>query len=102
MGFCTEHQYKVFMREGVVLEKMLVEDGIHLFKLWFSIDAGEQGKRLKERSVNPLKKWNMSTVDIQAQLKWDQFTPYKSLMFDTPSWEGAPWISLKGNNKSIP
>ncbi len=99
MGFCTERQYEVFMREVVVLEKMLAEDGIHLFKLWFSIDLNEQEKRLKERSVNPLKKWKLSTVDIQAQLKWDQFTHYKNKMFDSTSWKGAPWISLKGNNK---
>ena len=99
MGFCSERQYEVFMKEVVVLEKMLVEDGIHLFKLWFSIDSGEQEKRLKERSANPLKKWKLSTVDIQAQLKWDQFTHYKDAMFYKTSWEGAPWISLKGNNK---
>jgi polyphosphate kinase 2 len=99
MGFCTEKQYEVFMREVVILEKMLVEDGIHLFKLWFSIDLDEQDKRLKERSVNPLKVWKLSTVDIQAQLKWHDFTHYKNLMFDHTSWEGAPWISLKGNNK---
>jgi len=66
------------MREVVVLEKMLVEDGNHLFKLWFSIDPEEQGKLLKERSVNPLKKWKLSTVDIQAQLKWHDFTHCKN------------------------
>ena len=99
MGFCSDRQYEVFMREVVVLEKMLVEDGIHLFKLWFSIDLEEQEKRLQERSVNPLKKWKLSTVDIQAQLKWNEFTQYKNKMFDSTSWDGAPWISLKGNNK---
>jgi len=99
MGFCTDEQYEVFMREVVILEKMLVEDGIHLFKFWFSIDLDEQEKRLKERSENPLKKWKLSTVDIQAQLKWNQFTHFKNQMFEQTSWEKAPWISLKGNNK---
>ncbi len=99
MGFCTEQQYEVFMREVVVLEKMLVEDGIHLFKLWFSIDLEEQRRRLKERAVNPLKQWKLSTVDIQAQLKWHDFTHYKDLMFKRTSWKGAPWIVMKGNNK---
>jgi polyphosphate kinase 2 len=99
MDFCSAWQYEVFMKEVVVLEKMLVEDGIHLFKLWFSIDQDEQEKRLKERSVNPLKIWKLSTVDLQAQRKWDQFTHYKNEMFNRTGWEGAPWVSLKGNNK---
>jgi polyphosphate kinase 2 len=99
MGFCSDEQYEVFMREVVILEKMLVEDGIHIFKLWFSIDLEEQEKRLNERSVNPLKKWKLSTVDIQAQLKWHQYTHYKNSMFESTSWERAPWISFKGNSK---
>ena len=99
MGFCTDEQYKVFLKEVVTLEKMLVEDGIHLFKLWFSIDLTEQKKRLKERSANPLKKWKLSSVDIEAQLKWHEYTRYKEEMFKLTSWEKAPWIVLKGNNK---
>ncbi len=99
MGFCDDSQYEKFMKEVVILEKMLVEDGIHIFKLWFSIDLEEQEKRLNERSVNPLKKWKLSTVDIQAQLKWHEYTNYKNLMFERTSWAMAPWISLKGNSK---
>lgn len=99
MGFCSEDQHNIFMKEVVTLEKMLVEDGIHLFKLWFSIDLDEQKKRLKERSANPLKKWKLSSVDIEAQLKWDEYTHYKNEMFKLTSWDKAPWIVLKGNNK---
>lgn len=99
MGFCLEDQYNVFMKEVVTLEKMLVEDGILLFKLWFSIDLDEQKKRLKERSANPLKKWKLSSVDMEAQLKWDEFTHFKNQMFSLTSWGKAPWIVLKGNNK---
>jgi len=99
MGFCSTEQYEKFMKEVVVLEKMLVEDGIHLFKFWFSIDIKEQKSRLKERFVNPLKKWKLSTVDIEAQQKWHEFTHYKELMFESTSWDKAPWLSLKGNNK---
>ena len=99
MGFCTQKQYKVFLKEVVHLEKMLVKDGIYLFKLWFSIDEMEQNKRLLERKTDPLKKWKLSTVDMQAQLKWQEYTKYKLKMFDKTSWHGAPWINLKGNDK---
>ncbi|MCR9249420.1 MAG: polyphosphate kinase 2 [bacterium] len=99
MGFCTEDQYKTFMNDVTLVEKMLVRDGIHLFKLWFSIDVDEQKKRLQERVTDPLKRWKLSTVDIQAQRKWDEYTHFKSIMFEMTSWIGAPWIRLKGNNK---
>ncbi len=99
MGFCTQEQYDIFMKNVVTLEKMLVEDGIHIFKLWFSIDVMEQKKRLEQRKTDPLKKWKLSTVDIQAQQKWDDYTRYKEMMFAKTSWDGAPWIVLKGNEK---
>ncbi len=99
MGFCSDDQYDTFMNDVLLVEKMLVGDGIHLFKLWFSIDVDEQKRRLEERVTDPLKQWKLSTVDIQAQQKWDDYTRFKNLMFDKTSWEGAPWITLKGNNK---
>ena len=99
MDFSTSEQYRIFMKNVVPLEKMLVEDGIHLFKLWFSIDVKEQKRRLEERKTDPLKKWKLSTVDIQAQQKWDDYTFYKNKMFDSTSWSKAPWIVLKGNDK---
>lgn len=101
MGFCTDEQYAIFMKEVVELEKMLVQDGIHIFKLWFSIENNEQKKRLDERKTDPLKNWKLSTVDMQAQLKWDDYTRYKNKMFNETSWSGCPWIVIKGNDKDV-
>ena len=99
MGFCTEQQYKLFLKQVVSLENMLVEDGLKIVKLWFSIDHEEQKKRLEERKINPLIQWKLSTVDIQAQLKWDDYTHYKNEMFKHTGTPQSPWISIKGNNK---
>lgn len=99
MGFCTQNQYQVFLKQVVALENMLIEDGIHLFKLWFSIDVEEQKRRLEERKVNPLKQWKLSTVDVQAQQKWDDFTRFKENMFISTGTENAPWVVIKGNDK---
>lgn len=99
MKFCSEDQYNIFMKNVVPFEEMLVEDGMHIFKLWFSIDEKEQNRRLEERKTDPLKKWKLSTVDIQAQLKWNDYTHYKMKMFEMTSWSKAPWIVLKGNEK---
>ena len=66
MGFCTQEQYYLFIKQVVQFEQMLIEDGVMIFKLWFSIDKDEQNVRLKERKSNPLISWKLSTVDMQA------------------------------------
>ena len=81
MGFCSNLQYREFLKQVVLLEDMLIRDGVRIIKLWFSIDHDEQKKRLEERKSNPLIKWKLSTVDLQAQLKWDEYTFYKEEMF---------------------
>ena len=101
MGFCTEAQYKLFMKQVIQFEDMIIEDGIMLIKLWFSIDQHEQTKRLEERKSNPLISWKLSSVDLQAQLKWDDYTFYKEKMFLETGTEKSPWVVIKGNNKDI-
>lgn len=99
MGFCSTEQYNTFIKDVVLLERMLVRDGIHIFKFWFSIENQEQKRRLDERKTDPLKRWKLSTVDMQAQLKWDDYTHYKLKMFEKTSTESCPWVVIKGNDK---
>ena len=99
MGFCTEEEYERFMRQVVVFERMLLEDGLLLVKLWFSIDRTEQQERLEQRHKNPLKHWKLSTVDLQAQQKWESFTRYKEAMFARTSTPDSPWMVVQGNTK---
>ena len=101
MGFCSREQYGLFIKQVVQFENMLIEDGMKIFKLWFSIDKDEQNIRLKERKTNPLISWKLSTVDMQAQLKWDDYTRYKELMFENTGTLKSPWIVIKGNNKDL-
>jgi polyphosphate kinase 2 len=99
MGFCTQEQYDLFIKQVVQFEEMLIEDGAILVKLWFSINKEEQKKRLEERRTNPLISWKLSTVDAQAQQKWDDFTKYKELMFQHTGTKISPWVVVKGNIK---
>ncbi|MCF7560692.1 polyphosphate kinase 2 [Sabulilitoribacter multivorans] len=101
MGFCSKKQYNLFNKQVVQLEKLLVEDGIHLFKFWFSISAEEQKKRLEERVHNPLKQWKLSSVDVAAQSKWEDFTKYKEAMFKKTGKPNAPWIVINGNERDV-
>ncbi len=100
MGFCTDEQYQRFLKQVFLLEQMLVEDGLQIIKFWFSIDNDEQKRRLEERVTNPLKQWKLSTVDAQAQAKWNEFTRYKEAMFAQTSTPWSPWVVVKGNNRN--
>ncbi len=99
MGFCTQDQYERFLKQVPDFEKMLCEDGIILIKLWFSIDIEEQKRRLEERRTNLLKQWKLSTIDMLAQLKWNEFTRYKDIMFNRTHTSYCPWVIIKGNDK---
>jgi polyphosphate kinase 2 len=101
MGFCSDEQHELFNKQVVQLEKMFIDDGIFLFKFWFSIKSKEQKKRLEERIYNPLKQWKLSSVDVEAQSKWQEFTKYKEKMFKNTGTNFAPWSIINGNNKDI-
>ena len=99
MGFCSSRQYRFFMEQVVLLERMLKEDGMSIIKFWFSIDEVEQAKRIKERKTNPLKQWKLSTIDAMAQAKWDEYTRYKETMFERTSTTDNPWLVIEGNDR---
>lgn len=99
MGFCTDQQYKLFMEQVNMVEKMLIDDGLILIKFWFSIDAIEQKLRIQERIDTPLIQWKVSPVDLAAQEKWDDFSRYKKEMFEGTNSKHAPWMIIKGSSR---
>lgn len=101
MGFCTEEQYQQFMRQVPEFEHMLFEDGVHVIKLWFSINKEEQGRRFDARRSNPLKQWKLSPVDEKGQEMWGKYTYYKEQMFAHTHTTFSPWTIIKTNKKKI-
>ncbi|SMF06674.1 polyphosphate kinase 2 [Pseudobacteriovorax antillogorgiicola] len=101
MGFCSSEEHERFMEQVNIVEKLWVDDGIKLIKLWFSIDQEEQGSRLQDRQLNPLKTWKLSPVDLAAREKWDEFTSYKEKMFAKTSPSHSPWVRIDGNEKKV-
>ncbi len=99
MGFCTQEQYKLFLQQVVVVEKLFAEDGIDIIKFWFSIEREVQKERFVDRRKSLLTSWKFSTVDLQAQMKWDDYTVHKERMFNATSSAHCPWIIIDGNNK---
>lgn len=99
-GFCTQIEYDRFMGQVNAFEKMLLESDTHLIKIYFSISKGEQQRRFEEIKKNPLKKWKITPVDLNAQALWDDYTRYKEEMFDKTNTPEAPWKIINANPKT--
>lgn len=99
MGFCTPTQHLEFLRQAPVFERMIVNDGIMLFKLWFSVSKDEQKKRFLERNTDPLKQWKLSPIDLASLDKWDDYTKAKEEMFFHTDTADAPWTVIKSDDK---
>lgn len=87
------------MRQVNDVERLLIEDGINVIKIYLSISKEEQAARLEERRSDPLKHWKMGSLDQQAQDKWDDYTKYIELLFEKSSSALAPWIEVKTDSK---
>jgi polyphosphate kinase 2 len=99
MGFCTEEEYREFLRSCPEFEKMLIRSGIMLFKYWFSISDKEQEKRFKERIANPLKRWKFSEMDLKSRAKWEEFSKAKDEMFHYTDTRLSPWFVVNADSK---
>ena len=100
-GFCTEQEYKNFMRGVVGFEKDLVRQGIILIKLYFSVTREEQQRRFERRKNDPLRQWKLSEVDSQAQDRWDDFTTMKYKMLKRTTNDEAPWTVVRSDDKHL-
>ncbi|MDO6745210.1 polyphosphate kinase 2 [Tenacibaculum soleae] len=100
-GFCTQEEYKVFMNQVNDFERMILESGIRLVKIYMSINKREQAKRFFDIKNNPLKQWKITPVDEKAQELWDDYTEYKKAMFSKTNTEISPWKVIQANRKTI-
>ena len=99
LGFSADSDYRMFMRQAPMLERMIVESGVHLIKLYFSVSRKEQLRRFKKRSKDPLKQWKISPVDILSKDKWAEYTEAKEAMFLLTDIDVAPWTIIKSDDK---
>jgi polyphosphate kinase 2 (PPK2 family) len=99
MGFCSPNQYLEFMRQCPEVERMLVRDGVLMFKYWFSVTQEEQRRRFKQREIDPLKQWKLSPIDKASLDKWDDYTEAKEAMFFYTDTADAPWTIIKSDDK---
>ncbi|MGM9487515.1 polyphosphate kinase 2 [Ideonella sp. YS5] len=99
MGFCTEAEVKAFLRQAPVFERLLVDDGILLFKYWLTVDQAEQEARLAERLADPLKRWKLSPIDLEARQHYADYGRARDAMLEATHTRHAPWTLVDFNDQ---
>ncbi len=99
MGYATPAQVAEFLEQVPTFEKMLVDDGILLFKYWLTTDQVQQEERLRERLEDPLKRWKLSPVDLAARDRYDAYTEAREAMLAATHTPWAPWTLVDSNDQ---
>lgn len=99
MGFCTSQEYRRFLHQAPIFERLLVEDGIMLRKYWFSVSDEEQINRFRSRHNDPLRRWKLSPIDLQSITRWEDYSRAKDEMFVHTDIPSAPWYTVESEDK---
>ena len=98
-GFCTDDQREHFFTQVPDFEKMLVDEGIHLFKFWLNVGRAEQLRRFLKREGSPLKQWKLSWIDVEGLKKWDDYSAAISETLKRSHTDHAPWTIIRSDDK---
>jgi polyphosphate kinase 2 len=99
MGFCTPDEYRRFLHQCPIFERLLVEDGIILIKYWVSVSDDEQERRFQSRIDDPMRRWKLSPMDLAARARWQDFSRAKDEMFVHTDIPEVPWYVVEGDDK---
>jgi len=99
MGFCSQAQTQAFLQQAPVFEQLLVDDGILLFKYWLTVDQEKQEERFAERLADPLKRWKLSPIDLQAREQYAQYGLARDAMLKATHKPKAPWVLVDFNDQ---
>lgn len=99
MGFCTPDEYRKFLHQTPIFERLLIEDGIILRKYWFSISDAEQERRFKSRLEDPMRRWKLSPMDLESITRWEDYSKAKDEMLVHTDIPESPWYIVEADDK---
>ena len=99
MGFCTPDEYRRFMAQCPVFERLLIDDGILLRKYWFSVSDAEQERRFRSRADDPMRRWKLSPMDMESLVRWEDYSRAKDEMFVHTDVPESPWWTVESDDK---
>jgi polyphosphate kinase 2 len=99
MGFADAEQQQRFLRQCPIFERLLVEDGVLLYKYWFSVSDAEQERRFRSRMKDPMRRWKLSPMDLESLTRWEDYSRAKDEMFAATDIPEAPWLVVESEDK---
>jgi polyphosphate kinase 2 len=101
MRFCTSDEYRTFLHQAPIFERLLIEDGILLRKYWFSVSDPEQESRFRSRLEDPMRRWKLSPMDLESITRWEDYSRAKDEMFVHTDIADAPWNVVEADDKRV-
>jgi polyphosphate kinase 2 len=99
MGFCTPEEYRRFLQQTPIFERLLIEDGILLRKYWFSVSDDEQERRFRSRLADPMRQWKLSPMDLESITRWEDYSRAKDEMLVHTDIPESPWFVVEADDK---
>jgi polyphosphate kinase 2 len=99
MGYCTPEEYRRFLHQCPLFERLLVEDGILLRKYWFSVSDVEQENRFRSRLTDPMRRWKLSPTDLESLKRWEDYSRAKDEMMVHTDIAEARWNVVESEDK---
>ena len=99
MGFCTEEQYRQFLKLCPAFEKYIVDAGITLIKYWLEVGKKEQQRRFEARVKDPLRQWKLSPMDLESFRRWYEYSRARDNMLEATDSKHAPWYLVRSDDK---
>ena len=99
MGFSTPEQVDAFLKQVPTFERLLVDDGLLLFKYWLTVDQGHQEERFAERAIDPLKRWKLSPIDLESREHYEDYGRARDRMLEATHSKHTPWTLVDFNDQ---
>ena len=99
MGFCSDEEYREFLRSCPEFERMLIRSGVIVIKYWFSVSDKEQEHRFRCRIDDPTKRWKLSPMDLKSRELWIEYSKAKDEMFKYTDIKQSPWRVVEADDK---
>ncbi|MEQ8357660.1 MAG: polyphosphate kinase [Kiloniellaceae bacterium] len=98
-GFASAAEWARAYREINEFERMLIDDGVRIVKLFMHITPEEQLSRFEQRLSDPLKRWKLTYEDFRNRDRRPDYEAAIEEMVERTSTELAPWHVIGANDK---
>lgn len=82
-------------------ERHLTENGTTILKFMLHISPETQGERLRDRLINPDKRWKFNPSDLEDRKLWPEFMGAYETMVTRTSTAHAPWHIIPSDSRSV-